>query len=357
VTRTIDELALLAAIRADPDDDTLRLAYADHLDNLDTVSASCPKCKNTGLYCRACNNTGLWDHSHFLDLSEEEIAEHGRPVTRCPQCRYPGKIADNCEPCKGTGFVPDTSDRDRAELIRVQCRLQVPPSTAPDHRVTRSPHCACNYCLDLAQEKHILTANADRWRKGLVCERCDGSGELSTEEEHDSTRYTCRHCFGTGDGGGLMREVNTHVSGEGSPMLPVKVEYVRGMKRVHCRAEDVWRKWTSIGDSPKVETWEPTEWALAVCRHHPDVVEVWVSDREPSIGNGFSVGHFGWCTAGGLGGGFEKARVPDPLIAMMGCELSEKGLWRWSRTASAARAALASTVVRWVHSHLTPHPV
>lgn len=83
--------ALLRAIITNPDDDTVRLAYADALDELPDVSVQC---------------------------------------LHCAEFRYPGKTPDdlnlrnptwlNCDQCEGTAMITDESNHERAEFIRVQ---------------------------------------------------------------------------------------------------------------------------------------------------------------------------------------------------------------------------------------------
>jgi uncharacterized protein (TIGR02996 family) len=85
---TADELAFLRAVLAAPDDDTVRLVYADWLE------------------------------------------EHGGEV-ECGGCRGEGwywsddarSYRSDCHPCSGTGRVPN-SNAERAEFIRVQCELE-----------------------------------------------------------------------------------------------------------------------------------------------------------------------------------------------------------------------------------------
>ncbi len=82
--------ALLKAIIAAPDDDTVRLAYADELEGADTVSMVCPKCEG-----------------------RKQVTGYSNNAT----------MLMGCETCDGAGSVPDTTNRDRAEFIRVQVEL------------------------------------------------------------------------------------------------------------------------------------------------------------------------------------------------------------------------------------------
>lgn len=87
--------ALLAAIIAQPGGDTPRLMYADVLDAIDSVRVKCPKCKGTG----------------WMDAADPASG------------RTTGEFQTTCNRCHGEREVLDTSNRDRAEFIRVQCEL------------------------------------------------------------------------------------------------------------------------------------------------------------------------------------------------------------------------------------------
>lgn len=100
MTTTDTEGGLLRAIAADPADDTVRLAYADWLEE-----------NAREVECRACLGTG----SHALD-PYELAARYGRGAA--------AKILDaaKCLTCGGSGRVGD-GKRERAEFIRVQVEL------------------------------------------------------------------------------------------------------------------------------------------------------------------------------------------------------------------------------------------
>jgi hypothetical protein len=94
---------LYRAILDNPADDTLRLAYADWLDETAGVGT-----------CPTCGGTGCTDRYHG--------------------CADPGH---RCPDCDGTGSSPD-GRHERAEFIRVQCRLATPC-------VTCTPVCSQEY--------------------------------------------------------------------------------------------------------------------------------------------------------------------------------------------------------------------
>lgn len=107
-----DEVALLRAVAARPDDDTPRLVYADWLDdNAGTID--CPKCGGSGYQPPTA--------ADFLFV-RERVGPDGH-VTRYVEMgpvnfRPPPK----CDRCRGTGAVADGRAA-RAEFIRVQVEL------------------------------------------------------------------------------------------------------------------------------------------------------------------------------------------------------------------------------------------
>lgn len=86
-----DQSALLAAILADPEDDTPRLVFADWLDENES-SVTCERCGGTG-----CTFCGGEDRDYHSSCNE-------------------------CNRCGGSGFVSNGYAA-RAEFIRVQCEL------------------------------------------------------------------------------------------------------------------------------------------------------------------------------------------------------------------------------------------
>lgn len=89
---TSDETGLLAAVRANPADDTPRLVYADWLQEFDTPTK-----------CIRCDGSGLWD----APLENKRFGYH--PTDPCPACN-------------GMGWIPGQR-AGRAEFIRVGCEL------------------------------------------------------------------------------------------------------------------------------------------------------------------------------------------------------------------------------------------
>lgn len=408
MTRTADELALLRAIREQPDDDALRLAYADYLDGLDTVSVPCPTCgpyrddpcpycngqKHVTIFkgpgatnpnwkdCDTCGGTGKFPVGYHPERDPASGRQEGG-WTNCKTCNGGGKPST-------PGVQYDTSNRDRAELIRVQCeRHRISHGVANvaeaeecwqcwcarsgAQRTNGQCRCSARFKAMLAREKELLAANADRWRKGSVCERCGGNAL----ENGTNPYQECRFCF-DGDAGGLMRVVGydkwkMRVVGydkwneeHGAPRrrhdYRHAVDYVRGMKRVHATSADLWASecptcehtrdlsepCAGCGRMNRHES-RPTPWLLAVCAHHPDVVEMWVDDLEPFP----TLDHklHSWARHG-----TGNAQIPKILFDLIpSLNRYDSPMLRFFATADAARTALARAVVRWAHAFLSPN--
>jgi len=125
--------ALMAAVLADPDDDLVRLVFADHLEENAGVE-ECPECGDGEAYY----NT-------------------------------PGRERDApCDRCRGRGVVPD-ADADWAEFIRVGCEVEghcrqcegtrVLLGTAGDRHNPPCPR--CRPLLD--REAVLFLRRSDRW--------------------------------------------------------------------------------------------------------------------------------------------------------------------------------------------------
>jgi uncharacterized protein (TIGR02996 family) len=88
----VEREAFIRAICAEPADDIRRLAFADWLDGLDTVRVTCPEC-----------------HKNWQRV-------------------YAGGY--QCQTCDNSATILDTSNRDRAEFIRLACELHKYPKEA-----------------------------------------------------------------------------------------------------------------------------------------------------------------------------------------------------------------------------------
>lgn len=316
-----DQEGIALRVRTQPDVDEWRLQYAAWLESLSVMAVLCPKCKGT--------------KKRHVNIPVGVISSGEHPTERW-------EVLCECE----TGFVPDTSNHRRAELILVQCELASLGSPVPH---TDEVH-------GLAVREHeILAANADRWRRGPKCETCEGKKRVGPNPPPTTLYYDCRDCHGTGDAGGLMRKLMKGQHDSSNGHVPV-VTYHRGMKRVECRAADVWEEvlctsCDGVGEDARdgqgecpickgsgSSGWSPTAWVSAVCKHHLDVVELWVTDidrtpRKEQEGLGFSLL---WTS------------LPPDVCTMF----RTTGVDSYHPTEDAARVALSRVVVQWVWSHL-----
>lgn len=245
-----------------PEDDTLRLQYADLLDEIGDERVPCPKCKGekTVPYC-----------SRFMYSCAELNVE-----CDCGSLK-------SCDKCDGDGTVLSTANRDRAEFIRVQCELERydPAAHHPVCLGPRSPQ--CRFCHYLSPREEQLRNAHPEWLK-YPCPACEVEGvPVGTFEGG----VACGTCGGTGD---LF--VRLHPAGNGD-RLPRPVTFSRGfLDSVECTAADVWRevecgicggdglardykRWGCLdcggnGHRPgRGRVTVPTEWAKAVVRETP----------------------------------------------------------------------------------------
>ena len=144
-----DELALLAAICANPSEDTPRLMYADWLD--ETAGAG-------AVPCHECHGHG----EYVYGLEEQQ---------------------DWCRRCDGTGSVPDVRAA-RAEFIRVQCELAVNWADHSDlsHQGTK----VCIGCELRRRERELLKD----WR-GLLRSAFSGAWDFGRggDNQFDATKH------------------------------------------------------------------------------------------------------------------------------------------------------------------------
>lgn len=162
---TLEELALTAAILADPDDDTARLVYADWLQEQEPgMDVECPRC-------------------------------HGDGAVAVPPPASAYMLSAMCGTCSGTGTLPDTGRRDRAEFIRVQCKLA--RTTGPDG-LAHPTYCVCPVCVPLrARESALLAPHRAEWSK-FPCPECEGQAIVRRGLPPLNAIF-CPACGGTGD--------------------------------------------------------------------------------------------------------------------------------------------------------------
>lgn len=140
------------------------------------------------------------------------------------------------------------------------------------------------------------------------------------------------------------------------------VEYVRGMKCVHCNERELWALHAkdvdqTAGGSHRREWWEPTEWAKRVCRHHPDVMMFWLEDKQSNRTyheDSRRPCHVWWRESNGP----ILHQLPNPVFDKL---LDRHKAFVIPRrritcdtfdTAYEARLALARTAMLWVRLHL-----
>jgi hypothetical protein len=157
----LDELA--RAIVRSPDDDTIRLAYADELRNTDPVRVPCPEC-----------------------------GDREDPGVSCPRCAAGPGVS-------GDGTVPSTENADRAEFIELQLYLHAIEFTAeaeggyPDFAAFRG-------ALGRAGD---LSARYPHWRP--TCPECKGHGFVAYHSEGECLWCGSRGRVGSGRVGTLRR--------------------------------------------------------------------------------------------------------------------------------------------------------
>ncbi len=248
---------LYAEIIANPDDDTVRLAFADWLDEQPS-SRPCGKC-------------------------------HGdaRTMPQFFEDAWQWNAGDPCPKCEGTGTVPDTSDADRAEFVRVQCEL-----SRRDELLRRGiQNSDVGRRVWLGKRLKELEQLHPEWRRA-ACPECGG-------EDHND-QSICETCGGTGD---LFRVAvfdRSESSGVTRRIVrPRDVHFSRGFPDgVSCTLAELGREETVGGGV--TNTWRrvfaPSPWASAVVTVTP-VTRFVVTDLTiyPSGGNDtYYVGNLGW---------------------------------------------------------------
>lgn len=254
-----DEIALLAAMRAEPDEDAVRLAWADFLDE-----------------------------------------QAGRETPRGQLIRVQVELAG----IKSRGLEWS----ERHERWRDTKNNKYPAMTADLVHAAESR----------TRESALIAEHGDAWRRSAWCEECKGKGRVNLGPAKMSMgkqvfqavgcEINCPKCFG-GDAGGLLRKLQyaqqQHVP-DWKPEL-VRVRYSRGLKvvEVPTLADCVHRPEVKCPDCDNITEWankdfpphkgcmtcgnhgvvegelEPTPWLLAVVRHHPDIESVMISGVEP----------------------------------------------------------------------------
>ncbi len=134
--------ALQRQVALNPEDDTVRLAFADWLDEQEPKEMKCGQC---------------WGKGYIIDT-----APYGY-----------GRERETCDACHGDKVIKDPGDQRRAEFIRLQielattglteCRRQIPPgpgAAGNPHRVN-CQH--CQWCVLAKREHKLLRDYGPRW--------------------------------------------------------------------------------------------------------------------------------------------------------------------------------------------------
>lgn len=208
---------LLRAVIENPDDDTVRLVYADALDELPTLYVTCPTCKDTKLL-----------HG----------SSYGRSMTMV------------CDACSGTGEVIDTFPAERAELIRVQCELGT--HNKPRKRVEGE------WCTVSPSELHFYIFGTNKVRPELG-ERVDvvntdpGKNERKLFPGVRVTSANMSFYVGVIDAGSVeedlvrynelvAREIKLYESLTARGLLTGRETYRRGFVESWCGTAEEWSK-------------------------------------------------------------------------------------------------------------------
>lgn len=205
-------------------------------------------------------------------------------------------------------WCDENGDPNRAEFIRVQCRI-ARGFTVGDYCIhLHNNPCRCLACVTTARSDTLLAKHKATWIRGPVCDQCRGSGQYA---EGVPAKEECRHCFGTGDSGGLLWKFWYGLGVGGYDGELVRVEFKRGFPdsvKVPLLG-DVCdhrcpRCGAGVSEASQAENgsmfcgcgadlkWLPTSWLSAVLRDHPVVsVVMLANDRYLSApeytGNGF----------------------------------------------------------------------
>jgi uncharacterized protein (TIGR02996 family) len=240
VITTTTIAAMLAAVKAAPDDDTLRLALADCLE------------ENAGAVCWNCKGKGKVS----VEFS-----------------RVPPTHADvECGICSGSGVGEESNGfAEWAELIRVQCELA---RGEPCESVGKWAKCnkvpECRNCALRRRSDALRAEHEARWRRGPACGLCaDPKATLTWSESnmrYEQLPGLCPDCRGSGWTGPLGERDSVRFSSVHPPDEDWRhpADFRRGfIHRVETPLADVF-----AGD-------DVTPWAVRVARWPCVCLEEW----------------------------------------------------------------------------------
>lgn len=303
-----DCAALLAAIRLAPDDDTLRLIYADAIQEAgdearaelvrvqmgavdDPPEGECMCCRDADGTDAVCSECKMWESRGKLKAGIPAIIDaiRWRQSPECEACRDTRISGYNDvgmpQPCSG---------------------------------------CRGANCLSMRMigENEEQTDDTIRWEYAVTYHRGTKRVACTLSDVCEQRRVPCERCKGAGGWQGLGYQ-----------------EFSGSYER--------WDACAICAGAGTVERWLPTPWAMSVCRWHPDVTEFALSDREPSPHPDGS--YFFWTNPSPL----SARHIPYELFKLIGFYGLSYDVYP---TAGGANLALARAVCRWVHSHLTESP-
>lgn len=190
------------------------------------------------------------------------------------------------------------------------------------------------------RERDLLAAHERAFR----CVPCDVCAFLKPGA---SLRQDCPACDGTGDVGGLERLRVPENSGESIYRHPVTWE--RGhVVAVRCELGEVVELEDSEGTIGRWERWQPTPWALAVCRWHP-VRAFEVTDRRP-LRRVLDAGHEEWGWSRPAGPNVELYELPEPVFETLDGGRAWSFMWRVYDGEQEARDALHRRLAAFVRA-------
>jgi uncharacterized protein (TIGR02996 family) len=334
-----DEIAMLAACAANPDDEAGSLVHADWLQE-----------HSEGVY-KTCTAKG----PHHGDT-----CDNGR--VQSPNSQFTRK----CAVCKGSGLVPDTIRADRAELIRLQIELARYGPTGEN-----CPGCGLRWKSRSGVGQSMWCENQHRWegqdvhqlreRESAIiaanpdwlprCAACGGDGE---DREPDMRGDKCPTCNGTGKAPCTWRA--GYVSCVSVPTIASVLEEVtrgckscRGWGTVDRDGKPIRMESDAHHDCPacdgitRVEVLEPTEYARYLHDNfYPTLTGVMPVNRVPDPIQHDEVMQVCWYMGGARG---TRSRIPELVFSKLtGGYLETEGdeeKWMVFPTAELANTALS----------------
>lgn len=315
--QTLDTLsALHAAVRQSPDEDTVRLAYADALEEQGTRRVPCPD---------GCTQVKVGNGDYYV----YESAGPSSKWVLCPTC-------------SGAGSVADAEPAERAEFVRIQVEL------------ARAGHTCDPDCGGKNRRADKCGSYVDTNNRPVPCKDCWSEHRRREKEllgRHAAawSRFPCPECKSVGtrfvdDGGVRSIEECPECSGSGSLFHGLAVTFRRGFPhRLTSQKLSDWVELETLGGgSIRVAMgYRPTP-LLSACLRHTTAREFASVDVEPGT---HPDGGFIWLRPDSGWALFQPlAAIPQPVRDLMPST-------RFA-SSSAAVTALAGAVGRFGLRHL-----